>query len=506
MNVRSSGILLHVTSLPSPFGIGDMGPCAYRFADFLSETGQSVWQILPLNPPREGHYSPYLSPSAFAGNPLLISPELLVRDGLIPEEEIAALPGYSRNRVEFDRAIPFKKRLLERAHRSFRERQDLQGYEAFCSENQHWLDDFALFMALQSSLDNKVWHEWPPELRDRDRHALSAAAQALQDDIFREKFFQYVFHTQWLSLKEYCNERGIKIFGDIPIYIDYNSADVWTHPELFKLNEEKRPIAVSGVPPDYFSKTGQLWGHPIYRWDVLKLTDYQWWLDRIAHNLKLCDLVRIDHFRGFVAYWEVPAGEDTAINGKWIEGPSSDFFKTVIDRFPELPIVAEDLGLITADVEEVIRELDLPGMKVLLFAFGDDTATNPYVPHNLVTNCIAYTGTHDNNTARGWFDEESSEEDKRRLLNYLGCEVPPAELHWALIRLLMMSVANTVVFPMQDVLGLGSEDRMNTPATTDGNWRWRLDPDLLIPPVKEKLLSMTRTYGRQPRVDTSGDR
>jgi 4-alpha-glucanotransferase len=485
-----------VTSRPSPFGIGGMGPAAYEFADLLSETEQSVWQILPLSPPREGHFSPYLSPSAFAGNPLLISPELLARDGLISGAEIRNLPDFPRNRVDFDRAAPLKRRFLEIAYRSFRIRSDRRDYERFCTENGGWLDDFALFVALQSKYDNRVWQEWPAELRDRRSSALATAREELKDVIFREKFFQYVFYRQWLSLKEYCNAQGIKIFGDIPIYIDYNSVDVWTHPELFKLDEKKMPTAVSGVPPDYFSETGQLWGHPIYRWEALKATDYQWWIDRIAHNLKLCDLVRIDHFRGFVGYWEVPAGEPTAVNGKWVEGPSMDFFRTVLDRFPNLPLVAEDLGLITKDVSQVMRELDVPGMKVLLFAFGDDTATNPYLPHNLVRNCIAYTGTHDNNTVRGWFEHEASEDEKSRLLNYLGCRVSAAELHWSLVRLLMMSVADTVILPMQDVLGLGAEDRMNKPSVSDGNWRWRLDPNLVTPAIKEKLLSMTKTYGR----------
>lgn len=496
MSQRSSGILLHVTSLPSPFGIGGMGPAAYEFVDMLSEMGQSVWQILPLSPPREGHFSPYLSPSAFAGNPLLIDPEPLLRDGLISQAEIVNLPDLPKNRVDFDRAAPLKRRLLETAYRSFRTLSDRSDYERFCFENSHWLDDFALFMALQSRYDNRVWHEWPPELRDRRPEALAGARETLKDAIFREKFFQYLFHQQWLALKKYCNGRGVKIFGDIPIYVDYNSADVWTHPELFKLDDRKLPTSVSGVPPDYFSKTGQLWGHPIYRWDALKATDYQWWIDRIAHNLELCDLVRIDHFRGFVGYWEVPAGESTAINGKWTEGPSRELFRTVLDRLPDLPIVAEDLGLITEDVSQVMSELDLPGMKVLLFAFGDDTATNPYLPHNLVRNCIAYTGTHDNNTARGWFEHEASEEEKCRLFDYLGREVSASEIHWTLIRLLMMSVADTVILPMQDVLGLGAEDRMNTPSVSHGNWRWRLDPELVTPAIKEKLLSMTKTYGR----------
>jgi 4-alpha-glucanotransferase len=282
----------------------------------------------------------------------------------------------------------------------------------------------------------------------------------------------------------------------MPIYVDYDSTDVWTHPELFKLDQEKRPTAVSGVPPDYFSKTGQLWGHPIYRWEVMKQDGYAWWMERIEHGLRQCDLVRIDHFRGFVGYWEVPAGEETAINGTWIEGPGRDFFRKVLDRFPSPPIIAEDLGLITPDVAEVMRESGFPGMKVLLFAFGDDLPTNPYIPHNLERNCVAYTGTHDNNTVRGWFEKEATEEEKRNLFDYLGHEVRPEDIHWCLIRLLMMSVADTVIFPMQDLLGLGEEDRMNTPSVPYGNWRWRLDRDALTPELRQRLLAMTRIYGR----------
>lgn len=498
MNHRCSGVLLHVTSLPSPFGIGDMGPNAYRFADFLQETGQSIWQILPLNPPRRGHFSPYLSPSAFAGNPALISPDLLFRDGLLQSSDIGSLPEFPRNRVDFDRVIPLKNRLLEKAYRSFQRHGATVEYERFCEIHRHWLDDFALFVALQARFDDKVWQEWPAELRDCEPEALAEAREELKDEIAREKFFQYVFRTQWLGLKKYCNDRNVRIFGDIPIYVDYDSADVWMHSHLFKLDDEKRPIAVSGVPPDYFSKTGQLWGHPIYSWDTLKATKYQWWIDRISNNLELCDLVRIDHFRGFVGYWEVPAGETTAINGKWVKGPSQDFFRAVLDRFPDLPIIAEDLGVITEDVIEVMREFDLPGMKVLLFAFGDGTPTNPYLPHNLERNCIAYTGTHDNNTARGWFEEEASWAEKSALIRYVGRKISVDEVHCALIRLLMMSVADTVVFPMQDILGLGAEDRMNTPSVSAGNWRWRLDWDLVTPAVRENLLSMTKTYGRFP--------
>lgn len=483
--------------MPSSFGIGDLGPAAYRFADFLSETGQSIWQILPLNPPRPDHYSPYLSPSAFAGNPLLISPELLAEGGLLSKGDLELLPRIPVSRVDYPSVVARKERLLRRAYRSFTaSRSHRDDYEAFCSRNSAWLDDFALFIALEDRFKKRVWSEWPEHFRDRHSDALASARADLAERISREKFIQYVFYSQWTSLKSYCNKLGIRMFGDLPIYVDYNSADVWTHPELFKLDDHKRPYAVSGVPPDYFSKTGQLWGHPLYRWDVLRDTGYDWWLKRIEHNFKLCDLVRIDHFRGFVGYWEVPASETTAINGKWIDGPGRDFFRKVLEQSASAPIIAEDLGVITPDVVEVMQEFDFPGMKVLLFAFGDNVATNPYVPHNLVTKCIAYTGTHDNNTVRGWFDQDASDGEKQALFDYLGHSVTPEELHWTLIRLLMMSVADTVVFPMQDILGLGGEDRMNTPSVMAGNWSWRMSPDAATPELRQKLLKMTEIYGR----------
>ena len=498
MNRRSSGILLHLTSLPSPYGIGDMGPSAYLFADFLAETGQSLWQMLPTNPPRPDHYSPYLSPSAFAGNALLISPELLVNHGLLGQNDLDSTPQFNAERVDYPAVVTYKWQLLRRAYETFKTSGHSPDYERFCSSAGYWLEDFALFRALESTFPGQVWNQWPRELRDRHDSEIEAAREAHREHIGLEKFVQYIFHTQWQEMRRYCNGKGVRIFGDVPIYVDFNSADVWTHPNLFQLNEEKSPEVVSGVPPDYFSETGQLWGHPIYRWDVLEQTGYAWWMERIGHNLELYDLVRIDHFRGFVGYWEVPAHETTAINGTWIDGPGSRFFKALTDRYPVLPIVAEDLGVITPDVVEVMEEFGLPGMKILLFAFGDDLAGNPYIPHNLVRNCIAYTGTHDNNTARGWFEHELTEEERDRVLNYLGHEVPSEHIHWALIRLVMMSVANTVIFPMQDVLGLGQEDRMNTPSVVNGNWQWRLLPEMLSDAVRKELAALTELYGRAP--------
>jgi len=497
MKRRASGVLLHVTSLPSPFGVGDMGPWTYRFADFLAETKQSLWQVLPLNPTDPEHYnSPYHSTSAFACNPLLISPETLVQDGLLNRADVKSPPDFPVERVDYRAAGAYKAKLFHKAYERFRGKRDHYEYESFCSENSHWLEDFALFMALKSHFHGKVWSEWAQDLRDRQPEALQSARGELGEKVDREKFLQHIFFKQWSILKNYCSQKGIQIIGDIPIYVEHDSADVWTHPEIFKLDEAKRPSAIAGVPPDYFSETGQLWGNPVYRWDVLRKKGYYWWVQRMERNLKLCDVLRIDHFRGLVAYWEVPATEKTAINGKWIEAPAMDFLNHLMRKFPFLPIIAEDLGLITPDVREIMHHFELPGMKVLLFAFGEDLPTNPYIPHNLPKNCVAYTGTHDNNTIRGWFEGGEAPEDKKRLLRYLGRDVPIEEVHWELIRLLMMSVANTVIFPMQDILGLGQEARMNRPATLKGNWQWRLVPDLLTADLTNRLLEMTEMYGR----------
>ena len=497
MKRRGSGILLHVTSLPSPHGIGDAGPGAYRFVDFLAETKQSYWQILPLNPTGPDHYnSPYHSFSAFAANPWLISPEHLIQDGLLAKKDVPTSPGFSVDRVNYHKTIDYKKKLFAKAFDRFRDQtRDLE-YEKFCSENEYWLDDFVLFVALKYRFDGRGWHEWPQDIRDREPEALQGARRELHEHVEMNRFLQFVFSEQWLSLKHYCNERGIQIIGDIPIYVDHDSADVWAHPELFALDETKRPTAVSGVPPDYFSETGQLWGNPLYRWDVLRERRYDWWIQRISQTLRICNTLRIDHFRGLVAYWEVPADEETAIHGKWTEAPVWEFLDHLARRFPTLPFVAEDLGVITPDVREVMRHFELPGMKVLLFAFGGDSATNPYVPHNLVRNCVGYTGTHDNNTIRGWFETEATPEEKSALFRYLGREVSVHHLHWELIRMMMASVANTVILPMQDILGLGKHGRMNEPATLDGNWEWRLSPDLLNAEVARRLLDMTETYGR----------
>ena len=498
MNRRASGILLHISSLPSPYGIGDLGPGAYAFADFLIETRQCLWQILPLNPTSTAHgNSPYSSFSAFAGNPLFISPDIMLTEGLISVSDLEELPPFPDNKVDYETVTAHKNKLFHRAFERYRGNigQDYE-FERFCIETADWLDDYALFMALKNHFNGAAWSDWHADLRDRCNDAIREWSERLKDRILFEMFLQYLFFKQWNSLKNYCNGRNIKIIGDLPIYVCHDSCDVWTNPCIFKLNGEKKPEYVSGVPPDYFSETGQLWGTPVYAWDVLKEDGYRWWIKRIERNMKQFDTMRLDHFRGFVAYWEVAAHEQTAINGRWVEAPAYDFLNTLLRHFPSLPFIAEDLGVITPEVREVMSFYEFPGMKLLIFAFGEDMPTNPYIPHNISKNSVIYTGTHDNNTIRGWFNGEASQEDKQRLFKYMGREATEDEIHWEFIRYAMMSVADTSILPMQDILGLGEEGRMNTPSVCNGNWEWRLVPNQITPFVKKRLIEMTEIYGR----------
>jgi len=495
---RSSGILHHITSLPSIYGIGDFGSEAYKFADFLAETHQSFWQILPLNLTCTAYgNSPYSSFSAFAGSHLLISPERMIKEGFLSETDLPSSPEFPKEKVDYTAVTEYKEKIFSTAFK--KNKSDLprhQDFQKFCSENAHWLDDYSLFMSFKNHFKGAEWSHWPEELRDRKENAVKDISKTLKDTILQEKFLQYIFFNQWYALKTYCDSINIKIFGDIPIYVNYDSADVWSNPDIFSLNSEKRPLFVSGVPPDYFSATGQLWGHPVYKWDLLKKSGYAWWIKRIEHNLKLFHLFRLDHFRGFVGYWEVPAEEKTAINGKWVKAPAEDFFKTLLKHFPQMSIIAEDLGIITPDVKEIMKKFGFPGMKVLLFAFNGDPRTNPYAPHNHIQNCVVYTGTHDNNTIKGWFKRELDHEGKKRLYDYLGREVTDKTVHHEIIRLAMMSVANMVIIPMQDLLGLGEKDRMNLPASTSGNWEWRLTPEQITPSLVKRLSEMTTIYGR----------
>lgn len=498
MDSRGSGILLHITSLPSSYGIGDLGQAAYTFVDFLGETGQSYWQILPLNLTCI-HYgnSPYSSYSAFAGNPLLVSPEQMVEEGFLLQSDIVNHPTFPAKKVNYQKVTGYKYKILSIAYeRSKATLQKDPEFQRFCRENSSWLDDYVLFMALKEYFQGVEWCNWPDGLRDRRAGVINEWQHKLKESVVRLRFFQYLFFRQWYTLKEYCSKRNIQIIGDVPIYVNYDSSDVWAHQEIFKLDENRRPLFVTGVPPDYFSSTGQLWGHPVYDWNVLKDNRYVWWIKRIEHNVKLFHLFRLDHFRGFVGYWEIPAHEKNAINGKWEKSPAKDFFRTLLKHFPFLPIIAEDLGVITPDVRDITNLFGFPGMRVLLFAFGEDVSTNPYAPHNYIRNCVAYTGTHDNNTIKGWFHREADAECKKRLSLYVGHNVSENSVHWELIRLAMGSVADLVIIPMQDFLGLGEAARMNLPSSPKGNWEWRFTKEKITPSLLKKLAEITRIYGR----------
>jgi 4-alpha-glucanotransferase len=498
MQDRGNGVLLHISSLPSSYGIGDLGPEAYKFVDFLSQSGQQYWQILPLNP--TGTYlgnSPYTSYSVFAGNALFLSVEFLYQLDLLSKADLESSPAFAQDRVNYEAVVDWKAKILRRAfhHAESRIEKD-QDFAAFCVKNAHWLEDFSLFAALKDHYKQIAWYEWPRAVRDRELGELKTLSIKLAKRTLRSKFLQYVFFKQWQSLREYANQKKIKIIGDIPIYPSLDSADAWSHPELFKLDENKKPLFVAGAPPDYFSETGQRWGNPVYRWEEMQRTGYEWWIRRLCQNLQFCDLLRLDHFRGLVAYWEIPAEEETAVKGKWVQVPVRDFFKKLKKEFSSLPLILEDLGLITPDVKEVMQELGYPGMKVLLFAFGPDVATNPYAPHNYIRNCVVYTGTHDNNTIRGWFEKEGSAEERQRVEEYLGQKLNSQTVSRALIRLAMSSVARICILPLQDILNLGAEARMNWPSKSSGNWEWRVQSHQLTDRVASELLKKTRMYGR----------
>jgi 4-alpha-glucanotransferase len=417
-------------------------------------------------------------------------------DGFIDGSDIGNAPSFPDAYVDFKRVIPFKELLFSRAYDQFEEDGDKRDYEKFCTDNAGWLEDFALFSAIRADLQGIAWNLWPDDLKLRKPGALENAKERLHDRIGKIQFLQFIGMFQWQKMRDYCRNRGIRIIGDIPMYVDYDSADVWQNPEYFKLDPDLQPTVVAGVPPDYFSATGQLWHNPVYRWDVLKKSGFSWWIRRIERNLALADYMRIDHFRGLVACWEVPAGSETAMDGKWVDAPAVDLFRTFARKFPCLPIIAEDLGVITPEVREVMQQFGIPGMKVLLFAFEDGFETNPYIPHNVVRDCILYTGTHDNNTVRGWIENDATDVHRQRLRQYFGTDIPAPGLNRAFIRLAMSTVADTVIFPLQDILGLGSASRMNRPGTHDGNWKWRFSDRMLTPEILEELRSMTTIYGR----------
>jgi 4-alpha-glucanotransferase len=501
---RASGILLHPTSLPGPYGIGDLGVEAYRFVDFLQQTGQRFWQTLPLAPTGYGD-SPYAAFSAFAGNPLLISLDILCAQGLLDQEDLHDVPAFPAAQVDYGRLIPWKMDVLRRSYRRLQgaEHPQLQsGLGQFEAQNAAWLDDYALFAAVKGAHGGVTWSEWDVGIARRDLDSMNEWRTRLQDEVRFEKYIQYLFFTQWYALKQYANERAVRIVGDIPIFVAYDSADVWAHPELFYLDENNRTTVVAGVPPDYFSAKGQYWGNPLYRWDVLAATGYGWWIERFRSVFRMYDFVRLDHFRGFAAYWEVPVNEEeTAANGHWVTGPGVPFFQAIRDALGDQPIIAEDLGVITPDVVEIRQAMGFPGMRVLQFAFGafETDATDPYLPHNFEHNTVVYTGTHDNDTTAGWYDT-ASEQERVNVRHYLDLDdrddVMGRLIAWKLTRLAFGSVANLAIVPLQDLLGLGSEARMNRPGRADGNWTWRFIADALSDELRTELRDMSILFAR----------
>jgi 4-alpha-glucanotransferase len=495
--MRLSGILLHPTSLPSRYGIGDLGPAAMQFVDWLSEMRQGLWQVLPLTPTSVGD-SPYFSPSAFAGNPMLLSPDRLLEDGWLTPEDLAALspPPSSDEHVDYDAAGRFKSQLLTRVATGFDARASAfqrLALSNFRADEANWLEDYTLFMALKEEQGGKPWIDWPTGLARREAAALAEARDRLEAAIHRHALGQFLFFEQWRALKAHANGQGLSLIGDLPIFVAHDSADVWAHPELWRLDSRGHPTVVAGVPPDYFSSTGQLWGNPHYDWERMARSHYAWWVERLRKLLVLVDRIRIDHFRGFAAAWEVPASSPTAIDGHWAAGPGKALFEALRDQLGLLPIIAEDLGVITPDVVELREAFGLPGMKILQFAF-DTSEANNYFPHLFERNAVVYTGTHDNDTSRGWF-EKAKPADRALMAEYVGKE-SIQEPHWELIRLAHASVADTSIIPLQDLLGLGSEARMNQPGTSSGNWRWRFRADALTPELSARFRRMTELYDR----------
>jgi 4-alpha-glucanotransferase len=503
---RSSGILLHPTSLPGGYGIGDLGPGALEFIDRLAAARQRVWQVLPLGPTGYGD-SPYQCFSAFAGNPLLISPQRLIEDGLLTSSD--AKPGgeFPQGDVDFAAVIAHRLRLWPRVLEHF----DASGasardrFERFCHANAHWLDDFALFMAVKDAHGQTSWTQWEPDIARREPPAIERWSSRCAREIRRHKLTQFLFFDQWQRLRDACHERAIEIMGDLPIFVAHDSADVWSQPDVFQLDDAGQPAVLTGVPPDYFSATGQLWGNPHYRWDVLGQRGYAWWVERFRALLGLVDRVRIDHFRGFVASWEVPAGASTAVTGQWVPGPGAPLFDAVRTalKMDRLPFVAENLGVITPEVEALRAEFDLPGMAILQFAFGTDPQAPTFKPHNYVRNLVVYTGTHDNDTTVGWWTGDAGhstrstadiDEEREQTRRYLGTD--GREINWEFIRAVLASIADTAIVPAQDLLGLGSEARFNRPGAASGNWRWRLQSGQLRRDVMLRLAELSETYDR----------
>ena len=486
---RASGILLHPTSLPGAYGIGDLGPEAFRFVDFLKAAKQTYWQVLPLGPTGWGD-SPYSSFSAFAGNTLLISPEQLFDDGLLKDLPAAV---ERSDRVDYGAVYDSKKEMLRSAFEKWNGELRAE-FEAFVSDNDSWLEDYAEYRAIKLAQDQRPWYEWEIALKLRRDDAMDKVRRELSREVLEQKFYQFLFFRQWSKVKEYANAAGVRIVGDIPIFVALDSADVWTHREQFKLNDDGSPRVVSGVPPDYFSKTGQLWGSPIYDWERMKADGFAWWIERVRRALRLVDILRIDHFRGFEAAWEVRGGDATAEHGEWVNAPGRELFESLRAAIGDLPFWVEDLGFMTPEVERLRDDFGFPGMRILQFGFGGD-ARNEALPHNYVRNSIAYTGTHDNDTVVGWWKSQDQNSDLRNFATkYLGSD--GSEINWEFIRAAWSSVADSAVAPLQDVLGLDNSARMNLPASTDGNWRWRFNDSDLTDDVAARLRELTEVYGR----------
>lgn len=509
MSSRASGILLHPTSFPGRFGIGDLGQEAYWFVDFLAGSGQQYWQVLPLGPTGFGN-SPYMCYSALAGNPWLISPEVLRDEGFLADEDLWHVPDFPGDRVDYERVFAYKLPLLQKAYDNFRANaSEIQKtrFAGFCGSKAYWLDDYALFMALKESHEGKSWFDWEPELVTRSPEALAHWREKLDHSVGFHQFMQFAFFSQWSQIKQYANDRDIEIIGDIPIYVAHDSADVWANPENFCLDPKTyQPSLMAGVPPDYFSATGQLWGNPVYNWEHLQKTDFKWWIQRFEAMLDYVDIIRIDHFRGFESFWGVALDPDiepelrTAEKGEWIEAPGHEFFERLRERLGKLPILAEDLGVITPEVEALRDRFEFPGMKILQFAFGSEPG-NPFLPFNYPRNCVVYTGTHDNDTTVGWF--YSREEWEREAIQRYFGQLSSDGIHWDLIRLAYSSVANLAIIPVQDLLGLGGEARMNFPGKAEGNWAWRYWNSALSYELGDRVKTLVHTFGRAPQPKES---
>jgi 4-alpha-glucanotransferase len=506
---RTAGILLHPTSLPGPHGIGDLGPEAHRFVDFLASARQGLWQVLPLGPTGYGD-SPYQCFSVFAGNPLLVSLEKLVEDGYLSSSDLGTAPAFPAGEVDFEAVRRFRVPLLAQAFERFSARASpaaSRAFRSFCRAQRAWLEDYALFAALKDEHGGRPWHQWDRALSGRRPAALRDARRRLARQVEREKLVQFLFFSQWAALRRYGRERRLRLMGDLPIFAAHDSADVWAHPGLFQLRDDGTPAYVAGVPPDYFSATGQRWGNPLYRWDAMRRRGYGWWIDRFRATFALVDVVRVDHFRGLEAYWQIPAAEPNAIKGRWVKGPGAALFRVLERALGELQVVAENLGVITPEVEGIRERFGFPGMAILQFAFGTDPQGPSFRPHNYGQGTVAYTGTHDNDTTLGWWTsdgignstrtEGEVREERDHCLRYLG-RTDGREINWAFIRAVVASVADTAVVPLQDVLGLGSEARMNVPARPAGNWRWRFRKEQLTPEIEGRLRDLSLLYDRAP--------